>query len=363
MSNDLSLIKKKILDEDKVEKLLEYAGCERVRKRGNRYESMLPDKFNSDNDRSVQVYLNESLVCKIRTRSFLGTDIFDLISYIVFDCYESDEMSKCLPKSKRWICDKLGYNEFLEGGFVEQKEDDPLKWLKDLKKKRNRKKYESQENKSYDESILNQYIMYPYEGYLKEGIDYGTQVEFQIGFDLLSERIIFPIRNQYGDIVSVKGRTIDAEYKSKGIPKFLYLYNFNMMYELYNWDKALYYIYEKKEIIIYEAEKTCWLSSQFGFRNCVALGGSEISDYQVNMIKTLDLDFKIVLAFDRDKTPDEIMKQAQKFGKVRQLYVMWDKRSVFSKELKHSPTDLGKDAFEQLYRDMQPINLAARTGK
>ena len=84
-----------------------------------------------------------------------------------------------------------------------------------------------QENQIYDESILNQYVMYPYQGYIDENIDYETQQFFRIGFDVNTERVIFPICNSTGDIISIKGRTLDPAYKEKNLPKFLYLYNFN----------------------------------------------------------------------------------------------------------------------------------------
>lgn len=351
MSNDLVQIKHQLLEEDRIPELLEKANCEHIRLRNNRYEAALPDKFGSDNLRSLQVYLNEGLTCKVRTRTFQGQDIYDLISFIVFDCEDEESIKKCLPKSKRWICEQLGYQQYISGFLSEQPKEDPLKWLRDLKKKRNKKKIIVEENEIYDESILNQYVMYPYKEFVDKGIDYRILQEFGIGFDVKSERVIFPIRNRYGEIVSIKGRTIDPFWMKKGIPKFLYLYNFNMMTELYNLDKAMYYILENKEIIIYEGEKTCWLSSQWGFRNCVALGGSEITTFQADMIKELSLDTNIVLGFDKDKPADEIKKQAKKFGLARNVYVMWDGRDVFSAEEKHSPTDLGEEAFRQLYED------------
>lgn len=352
MNDVLVEIKKRLLEGENVKILLETAECENVKYRSNRYEAMLPSKFNSDNDRSVQVYLNESLSCKIRSRKFNGNSIFDLISFLVFDCTEPDEIRKCLPKSKRWICEKLGFSDYLNDfnwEFEKQKED-PLKWLKDLKKKRN-KELRLYENTLLCDSILNQYIMYPYAGYLDEGIDYQTQLEFQIGLDIQSERVVFPIHNKSGDLIGVKGRTLDPDYKSKKIPKFLHLYNVNMISELYNWHRALYYILEQKEIIFYEAEKTCWLSSQWGYRNCVALGSSEITEWHVQMVKDLGLEIRIVLGYDKDKDAKEIKEQAKIFGYTHSIYALWDGRNRFSASEKHSPTDLGKEAFEQLYKD------------
>ncbi|OPH61862.1 DNA primase [Paenibacillus ferrarius] len=357
MNNDLTDIKKRILEEDRLKEILNLMECEEVKFKNNRFEAMLPPKFNSDSTRSVQAYQNENISCRIRTRSVSNIDIFDLISYIVFDCYDDNSIHKCLPKSKRWLCEKLGYDEYLNGFARTEPKKDHLRWLHDLKRKRSKQKHQIKENEIFDDSILSQFVMYPHVKYLDEGIEYKTQLEFQIGFDIQSERLIYPIHNQFGEIISVKGRTLELEYELKNIPKFLYLIPFNMMYEWYNWHRAMYYIIEAKEVIIYEAEKTSWLSTQFGIRNCLSIGGGDISEFQVQLIKSLGMEIKIVLAYDKDKTAEDIKKQAKKFGNTRSVFAMWDGRKVFSADEKHSPTDLGEEAFKQLYEDRHQYRI------
>ncbi|MCM3273966.1 DNA primase [Paenibacillus elgii] len=351
MENEFKLIKDRILNEDRFEEILVRMECEHITPKGNRYEAQLPHKFNSNNKRSVQIYLNENLSCRIRSKGFSQGDIFGLVSFIVFDCYSEEQQNKNLPKAKHWICENLGYTELITNTHNRPVED-PLKWLKEVKKKRNKKVLDNTyENVILPDEIMNQFVMYPYFPYIQEGIKYETQVEFQIGFDLFTERVVYPIHNQYGDIVSVKGRTIDPLYRQKGVYKFLYLYNFNKMIELYNWHRALYYILDKKEIIIFEGEKSCWLATQFGYRNCVAIGGDDLSIYQIQMIKNLGIDIKIILAFDKDKNPDDFKKQAKKFTNARLVYAMWDgETKLLSEDLKHSPVDLGKGVFDELYK-------------
>ncbi|QWU18456.1 DNA primase [Paenibacillus sophorae] len=324
--------------------------CEHVQKKNNRYEAQLPLKFNSPNKRSVQVYLNESLSSRIRSFGESDLDIYGLVSYIVFDLYSEDERSKNLYKSKKWICEKLEYKEYLNGSYTPSPTANHLKWLKDVKRQRIKKRNLTEiENEVYDEEILEQYVMLPHQKYIDEGIEYAIQVEFQIGYDIKSQRIIFPIHNQYGEIISIKGRTIFEDYEERDIYKFLYLYNFNKMVELYNWHRALYYILERKEVIIYEGEKTTWLSSQYGFRNCVAISGDDLSEWQVNLIRGLGNEIDIVIALDKDKRIEDIKKQAAKFGKTRNVYALWDKSGLF--EDKDSPCDKGKEVFEKLYSE------------
>lgn len=349
--NDLQEIKLKIYEQDRVKELLEHMECERIRPVKNRYEAQLPEKFNSDNARSVQVYYqSELLPCRVRSRGMTKLSVFDLVSYVVFDCEDTESIKKNLPKSKRWICEKLGYEIQTGVNFVP--EDDPLGWLKKLRKQRQRRQLrEIEDNQVYDDSILNQYVMYPHFNYLEEGVTYETQQEFQIGFDVHSERIIYPIHNQFGEIVSVKGRTTSSDYKENKVYKFMYMYPFNKQTEWYNWHRGLFYILDQKEVIIFEGEKSCWLATQFGYRNCLAIGGDDISDYQVDMIKKLGIDIKIILAYDKDKEVKDIKAQAKKFGNTRAVYAMWDATNLLSKEKKQSPTDEGYEVFQTLYND------------
>lgn len=354
MSADLWNIKKKILEEERIEYLLNAMGCQLIKPRSNRYEAQLPDKFDSNNQRAVQVYINENLTSRVRNMGLSSNlDIYGLVSFLVFDIHNESLHLKNLPKAKRWICETLGFSEFLAyNGSREPNKADPLQWLKDLKKKRNKKTLrEFSQNEMLPDSILNQYVMYPYYQYIKEGLEYQTQVDFQVGYDIQSERVVYPIHNQFGDIISIKGRTTDPLYKDKGIYKFLYLYNFNKMIELYNWHRAIDYIHEKKEIIIFEGEKSCWLATQFGFSNCVAVGGDDLSDYQVKMIKDLGIEIKIMIALDKDKSVDDFKKQGKKFGQSRQVYALWDAHNLLSKELKQSPVDNGYETFLKLYKD------------
>jgi len=349
-NNDLKLIKGKILEDEKVGELLELMGCEHVDKKNNRYEAQLPQKFESPNKRSVQVYFNDRLSSRIRTLGESDIDIYGLVSYIVFDKFLEEERRKNLPKSKRWICEKLGYTEFLNGSYTPLPTLDHLKWLREVKKQRKKKRnFDHLENQIYSDDILKQFIMVPHLLYINEGIDYSTQIEFQIGYDIKSQRIIYPIHNSYGDIVSIKGRTIFDDYEERDIYKFLYLINFNKMVELYNWHRALFYIVENKEVLIYEGEKSCWLSSQYGFSNCVAISGDDLSDWQVSMIKGLGNEIDIIIALDKDKPIEAVKKQGAKFGKTRNVFALWDRDGMFSN--KDSPTDLGEEVFKRLYSE------------
>ena len=46
--------------------------------------------------------------------------------------------------------------------------------------------------------------------------------------------------------------------------------------------------------------------SQWGYRNCVAISGDDLSEWQVNMIKELGNEIQIVIALDKDKGINDV---------------------------------------------------------
>src|SRR5690606_3466161 len=148
------------------------------------------------------------------------------------------------------------------------------------------------------------------------------------------KRIVFPAHDRQNELIGVKGRTIlDLENERySSVPKFLYLYNFNKGVEFFNLNRALPYIEDQKEVIIFEAEKSCMLAHEYGFYNTIAIGGFEITDAQVELLCELGIETKIVLAYDKDKGIHEVLSQANKFNKSRRLYAIYDYNDILHVE-------------------------------
>lgn len=189
---DLKELKSRIHNEERIEELLEYIGCQNIKSEqgGTLFTACLPD---GDNPRSVQIKNNEALTVNIRSRGIEGSDIFGLVGYIIFDCSTNEERIKCIPKSKKWICERLNY-DLNVSKYVNEFEN----WHNNLEKKDKKIVRRTEFNPILPEVVLQQYINYPYLDYLHEGISYETQVLFEISFDLFTERVIIPIRDRNG---------------------------------------------------------------------------------------------------------------------------------------------------------------------
>lgn len=332
--NDLIKIKEEIYSCGLVVPLLESLGCHINEQSLNkdRIEASLPD---GDNPRSVQVYLNESLTSRIRSRSHVPIrDIYDIVSYIRFGKETTRDLDRCIPKSKKYIVETLGFKQFNVGNV--KPEEDPNAWLKEIQRKRKKRinLSEIEPNPVLPESILDEFIKGSHIDWLNDGINTETQEEFEVCFDLQTERICLPVRNRNGQLIGIKGRATKKEDENY---KYLPIYPFQKSKELFNLHRAMPYIKQKNEVILWEAEKSCLKAWQMGIKNTVSQMGSDITRIQAEIIKRISPDIKIILAFDKDKSANEVKQYAKVFGKYENLYGVVDTKDLI--EDKMSPAD------------------------
>lgn len=346
MGGDLKELKRKIYNDRNIQTILQELECEHIREEqnGKLIVAQLPCKFHSDNKRSIQVSNNGYLGAKIWSRGIKG-DLFSIIGYILYDCVTFEEVSKQIYKIKKWILEILGYGE-LENQEYEKKQD-WNSWLKKIRRKRV-KHSNTEPNHPISEDVLLQYDMTPNSWWRKEGIHYSTQIEFEIGYDERTERIILPVRDELDRLVGIKGRYIGDNQRILDERKYIYLVPCNKSVMFYNLHRALPYIKERKEVIIFEAEKSCHYAFQYDFPNSVAICGSDLSPKQVEILKSLGLDIHLTFAWDADKSVKFIKNQIQA-TKGRNVSVVFDKNHLLSDKM--APVDRGIKIWEKLYKE------------
>lgn len=108
---DSKEIKKRLLEGDNIEKLLESLECEHIKReqRGRLVTAQLPMRFNSTNRRAVQVYAEEGMFVKIRNMSDFSGDIFSLVSFLEFKS-EMNDLQSTFRESLFYIADLFGWN-------------------------------------------------------------------------------------------------------------------------------------------------------------------------------------------------------------------------------------------------------------
>lgn len=338
--NDLASIKLMILEEKNIELLLEEMGMDNItfEQGGELITCRLPDRFNSSNNRAVQIKMNEHLTCYIRNRSDFRGDIYSLVSYIVFDARD-DEINRTLTKAKSFICEVFGIDA--KGVRKLAQRTDYAKRLKELAKKAHKNEFIP--NVPIPENTLDKYAdLYP-DVWVDEGISRTALDFFEVRVDVESGRIMLPIRNHKGQLVGTKGRGYYLPYDPKR--KYLYLDKCDQSKELFGFWIAKKFIKKKKIVYIFEGEKSVMKCFDNRFYEAVSVGSSSISDRQVQMINSLEEDIQIILAFDKGKEPEEIQKVAEIF-KNNDVYAIVDTLGLL--EEKDSPIDKGFEVFKQL---------------
>lgn len=293
----------------------------------------MPD---GDNATSVNVY-KDSLRTKAHTRNFPNddprTDIITLVEYM---------QGIYFTKALNWICEVCGYSYY--GGYEKEVITDPcILVLEQIEPKT--KNVDEFLLIKLDNKILNEYVQYPNIWFYDEGISLYVQRQFEVGFSVRDERITLPVRDELGNLVGVKARTV-LDHQELNIPKYLYLYQVPKSLLLFGLDKSYPYIKEQGEVIVYESEKSVLKSFSYGFCNCVSIGGHELSYTQV--LKLEKLGVEITFAFDKDITKDQLKKEADKFIMKERVYTIFEYRNKLLGE-KDAPVDKGLDAFIQLY--------------
>jgi DNA primase len=353
--NDLHEIKNRIYDEELIGEILEALECEyvNIEQNGNLYVAQLPSQFASKNKRAIQIKNRESLTSHIRNKGIQG-DIFAVIGYILFECQEFEDVKDNLFEIKAWLCNLFDWKEYMDsitGVAPKKTKIEWNNWLKPLlSKRKERERFKSnieRRNKPIDKNILDRFIIKPHAEFIRSGINCHTQKIFEVGFDMESERVIYPIYDNYGnELLGIKGRYVGNNKRVAEQKKYLYLYPCDKSILLFNLHRAREYIEKSKEVLVFESAKSVMLAYQYGFKNAISLEGNEMSNVQAFLLKQLDA--SIVFCFDKDMDETFVTKQA-KLIRNRICYAIFDKENLLDE--KDSPIDLGKSIWEFLYKN------------
>lgn len=207
----------------------------------------------------------------------------------------------------------------------------------------------AEQQKVYDENILDKYLKLPNERFKRDSIDLATQIEWGIGYDVVSDRITLPIRNEFSQLVGVKGRR-NYDTNDEYDPKYLYLIPCRMSNILFGYSENYSEMYGKT-IMIYEAEKSVLQCASYGYRNAVALGSNNLSEKQAKLILQLNPRHVIFmldngLPFENTRKNIGILRNACTMRNLQISYFDWE--STLDLPDKASPSDEGKEVLDDI---------------
>ncbi len=148
----------------------------------------------------------------------------------------------------------------------------------------------------------------------REGITRESMERFQVRYDPFSDRLVYPVRDVDGNIISVCGRTLDPDFKAKKLRKYTYFQSLGTLDTI--------------------------------FRNCGAILTSHLNPRQFKIL--IKLGVKVSFALDAEID----IRQDTNIVKLRQYVpVYWVRNRRNLLEPKDSPVDKGPDVFRYLYQE------------
>lgn len=235
--------------------------------------------------------------------------------------------------------------------------------------KRKRRKKAKDFNEYSLETIPNNYLdaYYPSQvaiDYMKtRGFTEETCRRFKIGYDRIRKRVVIPVYDEMGRLVTFSGRItgskkeIDAKNKQreaagrKPIPRYLIYYKAPRRFLMLNAEQALS---SYDEIIVVESAMDYLALRQMGIDDVVCIFGSHLTDYQWSLIEHCK---KIYAFLDNDPAGasgiEAILKRTQKTNNI-----------VYIPDYKPEDGDfdeMSKDRFLELYHGAIPVSRFKKT--
>lgn len=187
--------------------------------------------------------------------------------------------------------------------------------------------------------------------FLDDGISRLTQVYYDIKYDHISDRVVIPWKDENGDFVGWSARAnfdLPANYSIK----YLTSENFYK-------SRFLFGLYENKEYIkdkycvVVESEKSVMQAFAFGFRNIVAVGSGSMSARQAKLLIEEFGVKSLIFMWDEGTKFLTYISQFDKlypaYGDKVEFWYLKD-YSLLPKYSKCSPTDMGKEIFESIFK-------------
>jgi len=304
--------------------ILESLDCHSIKDTSSEVRCSLPD---SRNNTSIRVKKNFHLAVDIFSRNdfsdFEIGDIFSLIQYLR-DCNLED--------AQKYICSIIGCE--YDGKMVEFSKSRSIRELRRFKKKEKK----VLKHNILDESVLEKYEKYIVQEWVDEGIDKETQRLFGVFIDRQDKRWCFPIRDEFSNLISWKGRTYVKDYDLKGIYKYVFKVKMGFNPFLYGYWLTAPHIFQKGEVIVAEAEKSVMKAWSFGEKNFVASGKAGLNEYQIKKIIQMQCK-RVCLAYDKDIGMEIIQKDIDRLKYYKEVYYIIDENDILGE--KDAPVDKG----------------------
>ena len=322
---DVSRLKKYIYENGLIEKILNCLGCNNIEYHNQKeyYSATQPD---GDNKQGVNIKNSIHLSYRSFSRNISYEDGKDLISFV--------KHVKCcsFPEALQFLCSCLGISQSKFSNNSIKKYKDPLNIFKKVNKEScdiSNMQYDVIDEKEIGEPII-------HIDWFRQGILQYTAIKFELFFDYNRNRIMIPFRHWLtGELLGFNARTTIDNYEILGIKKYYITPTYKKSINLYGLFQNYNCIINAGYCVVFESEKSVLKRDSLLDNTCVALSGHIISNEQVRILISLNVD--IIIAMDKDVSDEEVWCICEKFYPIRNVYYIKDETGLLKE--KDSPAD------------------------
>ena len=180
----------------------------------------------------------------------------------------------------------------------------------------------------------------------REGISVEVMKQYDIRIDHGSNRIVYPVWDNNGNFIGVKGRTLFKNYQDLGIKKYLNYQKIVSTDYFMGMKENRDNILTSDTAIIFEGLKSVMHVASWGVNNGLAAETSHLNSAQVAILIQMKIK-NVVIAFDKGVSLKEIKDCTKLLRKFTNVYAVYDKWGLLQD--KDSPCDQGEQVWNTLY--------------
>ena len=192
--------------------------------------------------------------------------------------------------------------------------------------------------------------------WLDEGIEQSVLKLFDVRIDESQNRIVYPVKDQNGNLINVKARTRYKNYKELRIPKYINYYPIGVMDYLQSLDLTMRDIQLAKEVVIFESVKSVMKAYGWGYKNCVSAEKHTLTAEQIVLLAKLRAN--VVFAYDSDisYSQKDVKANIDRLKSITNVYVINDINKLLGgSSAKNAPVDCGREVWEELYNNKKKV--------
>ena len=274
-------------------------------------------------------------------------------SYSIIDVV-AKVLNISLSDSVKWLCEFIGLDETsdLSQKIINHKIRDNEQVMKKFIEIRKQRNIDHKQGNIFKD---NQLVEYDGDFFKEMGISNKTLELFQISRAEngdLSNRIIFPICDEYGNVFSLSGRM--ENYELIGVPKYRLLKNTKAHETLYGIHLTKDYIKESRTAIVVEGFKSVLYLWENDIRNCCAVIGAACSKEQAKLL--LKYANRVIVCGDNDQAgramEQSVYNRLYRFVDVKILNI-----GEFTDKEKASVDDLNFEEFMEFQEAIREMIL------